>query len=164
MTHKIKLRIDFCDAVLDGRKTFEIRENDRGYQTGDLVKFIPVDKMGLEMPHPVTEKTYRITYLLNGWGLENNYVVFAIAEDKTNTTKGASIDTLGLCTQAYNALRRGTYKQSPNGRWNHDGECKTVEDVLHAYLNRRECPYRLMGAKTWANVAEALDKGGLLKE
>ena len=29
MTYKIKLRIDFCDAVLDGRKTFEIRENDR---------------------------------------------------------------------------------------------------------------------------------------
>ena len=67
MTHKIKLRIDFCDAVLDGRKTFEIRENDRGYQTGDLVNFVPVDKMGLEMPHPVTDKTYRITYLLNGW-------------------------------------------------------------------------------------------------
>ena len=29
MTHKIKLRIDFCDAVLDGRKTFEIREKIR---------------------------------------------------------------------------------------------------------------------------------------
>lgn len=32
--HNIKLSIEFCDAVLNGEKTFEIRENDRGYQSG----------------------------------------------------------------------------------------------------------------------------------
>lgn len=28
-THEIKLRLEFCDAVLNGEKTFEIRKNDR---------------------------------------------------------------------------------------------------------------------------------------
>lgn len=30
--HELKIRGDFADAVLEGRKTFEIRENDRGFQ------------------------------------------------------------------------------------------------------------------------------------
>lgn len=42
-THNLKLSIDFCDAVLSGEKTFEVRKNDRGFQTGDLIRFIPTD-------------------------------------------------------------------------------------------------------------------------
>ena len=38
MIHTIKLDIQFADAVLSGEKNFEVRENDRGYQRGDLVK------------------------------------------------------------------------------------------------------------------------------
>lgn len=34
-THNLKLSIDFCDDVLNREKTFEIRKNDRGFQTGD---------------------------------------------------------------------------------------------------------------------------------
>ena len=33
-THNIKLSYLFADAVYEGLKTFEIRENDRGYQAG----------------------------------------------------------------------------------------------------------------------------------
>ena len=161
MTHYIKLLIDFCDPVYEGRKTFEVRKNDRGYQTGDLVKFSPIDNDGVFVSHPIAEKTYKITYLLNGWGIEANYCVFSIAEDKVEVSKGKSIDTLGLCTQAYNALRRGTMVLG-NGRYNHDGACETVDDVLHAYENRIEHPYRLMGNKTWANVEECLRKAGVL--
>ena len=29
-THDLKLNIEFCDAVLSGEKTFEVRKNDRG--------------------------------------------------------------------------------------------------------------------------------------
>lgn len=42
-THNLKLSIEFCDAVLSGEKTFEVRKNDRGFQTGDLIRFIPTD-------------------------------------------------------------------------------------------------------------------------
>ena len=80
-THTIKILEDFADAVLSGDKTFEIRENDRGYQKGDCVRFIVVDKYGVEVKHPLCEwrkYTYEITYVLNGWGLKDGYVVFGI--------------------------------------------------------------------------------------
>ena len=79
MTHGIKLNIKFCDAVLYGDKNFEIRSNDRGYQKGDYVKFIPYDGY-CATEHPVSEKLYRITYVISGFGLKNGYVVFGIKE------------------------------------------------------------------------------------
>lgn len=83
VTHKIKLRREFCDAVYDGRKTFEIRNNDRGYQTGDYIKFIPVEdgnKPVHYISHPLSEKTFIITYVLSGWSIPQDYVVFAIKD------------------------------------------------------------------------------------
>lgn len=84
MIHKIKLNEKFCDAVLEKRKTFEIRKNDRGYQTGDYIQFIPIeDDCTLRcIEHPLKDKTYEITYMLNGWGLPSDYVVFSIKEVK----------------------------------------------------------------------------------
>ena len=81
MTHTIKLNIHFCDAVLSGEKNFEIRRNDRGYQKGDYVKFIPVENIR-ELRHPVEQNVYRITYVINGYGLENGFVVFGIIPDE----------------------------------------------------------------------------------
>lgn len=79
MIHKIKLNKEFCDAVLERRKTFEIRFNDRGYQTGDYIQFIPFQN-GYEIHHPIKDKAYEITYVLNGWGLQDGYVALAIRE------------------------------------------------------------------------------------
>lgn len=35
--HHLKIHPQFYENVLDGTKTFEIRENDRGFQPGDTV-------------------------------------------------------------------------------------------------------------------------------
>ena len=83
-THEIKLNEKFVDAVLSGEKCFEIRKNDRGYQKGDIVKFIPIDDRGL-YPYTLASSMikdieYEITYVLNGWGLQDGYVVFGIKE------------------------------------------------------------------------------------
>ena len=78
--HKLKLNIEFCDAVFNGEKTFEVRLNDRGYQTGDRIKFIPVDSQKNKVNHMIQRTEYEITYILNGWGIENGYVVLAIKE------------------------------------------------------------------------------------
>ena len=78
--HEIKLLEDYCDAVLSGEKTFEVRKNDRGYQKGDHVSFTPVDRSYLKFYHPVSEKEYEITYVHSGLGLENGYVVFGIKD------------------------------------------------------------------------------------
>lgn len=79
-THKIKLLLNLCDDVLSGDKPFEIRENDRGYQKGDRVVFQPYEPSDPFVKHPISEKVYEITYVLNGWGLQNGYVVFGIRE------------------------------------------------------------------------------------
>ena len=81
--HEIKLNHDFCDAVLHGEKTFEVRSNDRDYQKGDRIKFVPISRGGTyKVCHAISEKEYEITYVLNGWGLENGYVALAIKEVK----------------------------------------------------------------------------------
>lgn len=78
MRHIIKLREEFADAVVNGDKTFEVRLNDRGYQKGDTVKFRVVTEMGIEFYHEINEMEFEITYVLNGWGLKDGYVAFAI--------------------------------------------------------------------------------------
>lgn len=81
-THQIKLRESFCDAVKSGEKNFEIRKNDRGYNKGDRITFIPIsnDNNWHKIEHPVCKKIYEITYVLSGWGLKPGFVVFGIKE------------------------------------------------------------------------------------
>lgn len=79
MLHELKLKEDFADAITDGRKTFEVRRNDRGFQTGDRVRFKVVDALGFETEHPLNGREMRITYVLSGWGIKEGYVVFGVA-------------------------------------------------------------------------------------
>lgn len=83
MLHELKIEKQFADAVLDGRKTFEVRKNDRGFNAGDLVHFEVVEH-GVATTfccesHPLHGEIYRIGYVLSGWGLEDGYVAFSIA-------------------------------------------------------------------------------------
>lgn len=80
MRHEIKIQKQFADAVLDGRKTFEVRKNDRGYQAGDQVVFKVMDGELLITDHELNRRTFDIAYVLNGWGIKENYVVFGIKE------------------------------------------------------------------------------------
>lgn len=79
-THKLKILENFADDVCIGNKNFEIRKNDRGYQKGDIIKFTCVDNQGKILPHIIDEKIYEITYVLNGYGLKNGFVVLGIKE------------------------------------------------------------------------------------
>lgn len=76
--HTIKIREDFCGALMNGEKTFEIRENDRGYQTGDVLQFKPVDSRGLPVENRIEHEVFDVLYILSGWGLKNGYVCMAI--------------------------------------------------------------------------------------
>jgi len=87
MLHELKLKEDFADAIADGRKTFEVRENDRGFQAGDTVEFVVVDRLGLEIGHPLTGREMRITYVLSGWGIKEGYVVFGISFERNKRKK-----------------------------------------------------------------------------
>ena len=89
MIHELKILSSFVRPILDGSKTFEIRENDRGFQKGDRVQFKVVsDHSGLSdwthqnssIVHELEHKVFEITYVINGWGLKNGFVVFGITE------------------------------------------------------------------------------------
>lgn len=83
--HELKLLYTFESDILDGLKTFEVRENDRGFQKGDIVTFKVVDtRPNPSLNHPIEGKAYEITYVLNGWGIKNGYVVFGIKEQSQN--------------------------------------------------------------------------------
>lgn len=83
MLHELKIEKQFADAVLDGRKTFEVRRNDRGFNAGDLVRFEVVEQgAAFTLPcrsHPLNGEMYRIGYVISGWGLNEGYVAFSIA-------------------------------------------------------------------------------------
>lgn len=76
MEHKIKIDVNFADAVCLGDKNFEVRYNDRGYQKGDIIIFQAV-ALGTSIKHQINNKKYIITYVLTGMGM---YVVFGIKE------------------------------------------------------------------------------------
>ena len=82
MTHKIKILKQFADTVLSGEKSFEVRHNDRGYQKGDNVEFQVMDG-DHAISHPLNDRVFEITYVLSGWGIEKDYVVFGIKHVST---------------------------------------------------------------------------------
>lgn len=86
MTHEIKLAYAFQEAVLNGEKCFEVRYNDRGYQKGDYVKFKVQDRKNCK--EPLDDKVFEITYVLSGWGIKEDYVVFGIRPYKGVSVRG----------------------------------------------------------------------------
>lgn len=78
--HNLKILNDFADSIVVGDKSFEIRENYRGYQKGDFIKFQAMDKYKLENQHVINNVLFQITYVLSGWGIRDGYVVFGIKE------------------------------------------------------------------------------------
>ena len=80
MIHELKIYKSFADAIISGDKTFEVRHNDRGFQKGDKVRFKVEDLQEKREDHPISEKLYEITYVLNSWGINEGFVVFSIKE------------------------------------------------------------------------------------
>lgn len=90
--HKLKTWPDYFEAVLNGEKTFEIRENDRGFQKGDIVvleEYDPTKSLKIEaMGRPIEDVGYtgrkiekQISYVTN-WEQKENYIVMSIRNTK----------------------------------------------------------------------------------
>lgn len=75
--HKLKLAKMFFEDVRLGRKSFELRKNDRDYQIGDILELREMDNG--EPTGRVIEK--EITYILEGFaGLKEDYCIVALAD------------------------------------------------------------------------------------
>lgn len=70
--HRLKIWPEYFDRVLDGSKTFEVRENDRGFLENDIVilrEWSSISK------YSGRELSFKIGYILP---LENRQVVFSL--------------------------------------------------------------------------------------
>jgi len=93
MLHELKIKQCYLIHILEGTKTFEIRKNDRDFQIGDTIRFLPladVDYNCYEVKTPIPN--YRINYVLSGVdGLNPTYVGLAITPVKD---QGDEIDRM----------------------------------------------------------------------
>lgn len=74
MLHEIKIETPFFQAVLDRKKNFEVRYNDRGYQTGDTVVLNEWDKTTLYTGRRLEAE---IGYVTNSFQ-QTGFVVFSL--------------------------------------------------------------------------------------
>lgn len=82
--HALKTWPMFWDDVRRGRKTFEVRRNDRDFKVGDvldLVRWCPINR-GIDPDSDgVAIIDRRVTYILQGgqFGIEPGFVVLGLA-------------------------------------------------------------------------------------
>ena len=85
--HRVKSWPEFFAPVFDGRKSFDLRINDRHYQFGDLITLREYDdRKGVFTGREITK---RITYIAEGvgygaitplLGLSRDYVILSLAD------------------------------------------------------------------------------------
>lgn len=78
MEHVLKIKDEYYEAVASGFKRFEIRNDDRGYQVGDTIRFTDLDgnqRRGV----------WAITYILRDcpeYGLRQGYCILSIMRER----------------------------------------------------------------------------------
>lgn len=84
VVHQLKTLPTYWDAVARGEKTFEVRKNDRAFQTGDIVELRRMsDDLGLWFDAKAEPMRFRIGWILQGGqlGIEAGYCVFSLARE-----------------------------------------------------------------------------------
>ena len=80
MRHELKIKQCYLIHILEGRKTFEVRKNDRDFQVGDTIRFLPLEDdnyNAYDVVSPLPE--YKINYVMADFsGLQQNHVAMAI--------------------------------------------------------------------------------------
>ena len=81
--HELKIKHEYLVEVVMGRKTFELRKNDRDYQVGDLIRF-DIEESIFDSTRDIyidKDTLYKITYVLKDvpqYGLDKDYCILAI--------------------------------------------------------------------------------------
>ena len=80
MLHQLKIKQCYLCHILEGGKTFEIRKNDRDFQVGDTIRFLPLEDENYNV-YKITSPlpSYRIIYFMSVFSvLQQNLVGLAI--------------------------------------------------------------------------------------
>ena len=60
--HNLKIEQKYYDRIIDRTKTFEVRNNDRDYQVGDMISFAVLQ----DNAEPwASDQQYKITYIMH---------------------------------------------------------------------------------------------------
>ena len=80
MKHSLKIEPQYLENLLSGKKTAEIRLNDRDYQVGDILEFYNhMASFGSRMDYV----SFEVTHIHSGLGLKENYVVLSVKHSTT---------------------------------------------------------------------------------
>lgn len=80
MNHELKIWPEHFDAIVTGKKTFEIRKNDRDYKAGDtiLLKRFNPDKKEYTGETCNLYVSHVLYGTENNWGLDRNCCIMSI--------------------------------------------------------------------------------------
>lgn len=83
MIHKLKTIQPYFDDIVSGKKTFEVRKDDRNFKVGDRLDLFEGDA-SLEYLHGRNHIHRYISYKLNGgnFGIEEGYCVLGLSIDE----------------------------------------------------------------------------------
>ena len=83
--HKLKTDTEVFQAIVDGRRTFEIRFNDRNFKVGDELVLLETIytleeqiKNGKPLLFSGNELRKTVSYVLSGYGLQAGWVILGI--------------------------------------------------------------------------------------
>ena len=106
--HKLKLKEEFVMPVIQHKKTFELRNDDRHFKVGDVIVFTDLDgyfyRQFMKAPsncrsakdYKPSPRTYEITYKLKCFtGLEGDYCVLAIKETPYTLAELEHLEKIG---------------------------------------------------------------------
>lgn len=77
MEHKLKIQQKYFEPVIQGKKRFEIRKNDRNFKVGDIVVLEEIDENNAYTGDSFKTK---ITFITD-YQQKNGYVVFGISRE-----------------------------------------------------------------------------------
>lgn len=78
MTHELKTWPEYFEEVFCGRKKFEVRKNDRGFNQWDILILREWNNSG--QYYTGRQIHFRVSYILDGgeFGVEEGYVVMSL--------------------------------------------------------------------------------------
>ena len=82
MEHEIKIREVYLKNLISGKKTAEIRYNDRDYQLGDTLAFYNEDRFEID------DHKFLITHIHSGLGMKDCFVCLSVMPIEPPNTKG----------------------------------------------------------------------------
>ena len=83
MIHNLKCHPEPFEALKSGKKLFEFRKNDRGFEVGDVLRLFKWDP-DRELFRAEPELRFEVTYIARGpaFGIPEGYVIMSVKRER----------------------------------------------------------------------------------